>query len=316
MTGIAVTYAPPQSPEWLAARMDGIGGSDIATLLGLNPYKTPTQLWLDKTGRGEPFTGNYATDRGHYLEPFLLDCYRANRDRVIIDTAPDDIPSIIAHPEVHAARVSLDALAHDEHGTYVVEAKTVGRRAASHWDNDDMPEAYKAQVGYQLAVTGLDVAHVVADVAGEYQERIVEADPNFTAFVLDEVATWWWRHVHPEGPQLTPDPDPVRDRDVMAQVWTPDTDADPVVLDSVLVAQLRDTKAALAAARTDYEVAAATVQAAMADATEALDVTGCAVATWRPTKPRRSLDTKRLREDGLYEQYAVTGEPGRTFRVK
>ncbi|HFC9341278.1 TPA: YqaJ viral recombinase family protein, partial [Enterococcus hirae] len=39
--------------EWLEDRKKGIGGSDVATVLGLNKYKSPYQLWLEKTGQIE-----------------------------------------------------------------------------------------------------------------------------------------------------------------------------------------------------------------------------------------------------------------------
>ena len=39
--------------EWLKARRGGIGGSDVAACLGLNPWRTPVQVWEDKTGRAE-----------------------------------------------------------------------------------------------------------------------------------------------------------------------------------------------------------------------------------------------------------------------
>lgn len=37
--------------EWLAVRKQGIGSSDSATAVGLNPYKSQLELWLEKTGR-------------------------------------------------------------------------------------------------------------------------------------------------------------------------------------------------------------------------------------------------------------------------
>ena len=39
--------------EWLEDRRKGIGGSDVATILGLNQYKSAYQLWLEKTGQVE-----------------------------------------------------------------------------------------------------------------------------------------------------------------------------------------------------------------------------------------------------------------------
>ena len=38
--------------KWLAVRQSGIGGSDAAAAIGLNPYKSPLSLWMEKTGRG------------------------------------------------------------------------------------------------------------------------------------------------------------------------------------------------------------------------------------------------------------------------
>ena len=316
MTGVPVTWAAPQSDEWLTERGNGIGGSDIATLLGLNPYKTVTELWLEKTGRSEPFTGNYATDRGHALEAFLVGVYRDAHPGTVIDTAPDDMPSIVAHPDVPAARVSLDGLAHDKHHSYVLEVKTGGHRQLAQWDDDGIPQPYAVQVGYQLAVTGLDHAVVVADIGGEYLERRVDADDTFTAYILDEVAEWWWRHVHPDGPLHIPAPDPIRDRHILPRVWEPDVTLEPVVLDSVLVERLRDARAAKALALTDYAVACAEVQVALGEAVAGVDTSGDEVCRWGPVKGRTVVDTKRLIEDGIYDKYAVTGKPSRAFRVR
>ena len=59
--------------EQLAARKAGLGGSDVATILGLNPYKTPYQLWLEKTGRVEPddLSDNFAVKRGNDMEALV-----------------------------------------------------------------------------------------------------------------------------------------------------------------------------------------------------------------------------------------------------
>jgi len=49
-------------------RAKGIGGSELAAILGLDPYKTPLDVWMDKTGRSVRFEGNEATFRGNALE--------------------------------------------------------------------------------------------------------------------------------------------------------------------------------------------------------------------------------------------------------
>lgn len=55
---------------WLAFRAKGVGGSDMGTILGLNPYSTPYDLWLEKTGRQQPedISGKWAIVKGNALE--------------------------------------------------------------------------------------------------------------------------------------------------------------------------------------------------------------------------------------------------------
>ena len=184
MTAIGVCHAAPGSEQWRAQRALGVGGSEISTLLQLNPYATVLDLWLAKTGQAEPFAGNYATRRGQHMERFLLDTYAAEHPGTVIETAPADIPSIVAHKDVPVARVSLDGLAHSRAETAVIEAKTGNARQAAKWADGGMPDAYKAQAAYQLAVTGLDHCVVVADIVHE-DSKAVEAqlqradDPEF-----------------------------------------------------------------------------------------------------------------------------------------
>ena len=54
-----------------AERLTGLGGSDIGAILGLNPWRTPYQVFLEKTGQAEPFTGNLQTRFGSYAEEFV-----------------------------------------------------------------------------------------------------------------------------------------------------------------------------------------------------------------------------------------------------
>ena len=69
------------------------------------------------------------------------------------------------------------------------------------------------------------------------------------------------------------------------------------------------------ATRTDFEIVAAEVQAQMQESTVAVDSGGTKVATWVGTKARRSVDTARMKEAGIYDEFTMLGQPGRQFRV-
>jgi len=61
--------------QWLAERKKGIGGSDVGAILGVNPYRSRMDVWLDKTGRGGEVADNYAMARGRAMEPFLRQAF-------------------------------------------------------------------------------------------------------------------------------------------------------------------------------------------------------------------------------------------------
>ena len=61
--------------EWREARKGGVGGSDVGAILGLNPWKTPFEVWLEKTGRAEPpdLSGKESVEWGNRLEPLVAE---------------------------------------------------------------------------------------------------------------------------------------------------------------------------------------------------------------------------------------------------
>ena len=317
MTATVLCTAAPTSDEWLMWRPSGIGASEVATVLGYNPYATPLDLYLAKTGQAEPFTGNYATRRGQHLEAFILSTFADEHPGMVVESWPD-IPSMLAHPDVPALRASLDGLCHDKSTTAVVEIKSGSARQRGAWGDDTMPDAYLVQAQAQLAVTGLDVAYVAADIGGDYIERVVPRDDAFIDSMVQMVDHFWWNHCDPNGPRVMPDPDLVRDRDTLPRLWTADVTAEPVVLGADAIDRLRAAKAALNAAKTDYEVAAAEIQAQMRESVAAVDAAGDPVASWSPVKARESIDVKRLRAQypAIAADLTMTGQPGRSFRVK
>src|SRR6266404_2041612 len=70
---------PQNSKEWLAWRTSGLGASDAPVIMGVSPFTSQFELWLEKTGLGEreAFNPNAvkAMARGTLLEPEARDCY-------------------------------------------------------------------------------------------------------------------------------------------------------------------------------------------------------------------------------------------------
>lgn len=136
--------------EWLTNRSIGIGGSDIATVIGVNKYKTDYQLWKEKTGIevGEDISENEAVKRGIVSEPHLLGLLNAyypekkffNPD---ITFKRKDKPWMLAN---------LDGVSEDL--TEGLEIKTAKVRNLEHW-KDSIPDQYYCQVQWYMGVTGI-----------------------------------------------------------------------------------------------------------------------------------------------------------------
>ena len=63
------------SIDWHKARRKGLGGSDIAAILGISKWRTPMDVWVEKMGLVEPSEESYAMMRGRILEDAIAQWY-------------------------------------------------------------------------------------------------------------------------------------------------------------------------------------------------------------------------------------------------
>lgn len=123
---------------WHAFRALGVGGSDMSTILGLNPYSTPYELWLEKTNRQQPedISGKWAIVKGNALEVELRRRFRQlHPEYQVIDGTDISLVSK-QHPLMHA---SLDGFVYDEASDSwgVLEIKTANaNRGRTDWHDE------------------------------------------------------------------------------------------------------------------------------------------------------------------------------------
>lgn len=159
----------PGTDEWHAARANGIGGSEIAAVLGLSPYESRFSLWHRKKGLIGPVEETEEMYWGKEHEPAI--CRRFAREHPDLDVTPaptyrhPDRPWQIANPDRHA-------------GPDLFEAKTA--RDAIGWGEQGtagIPVHYRAQCIHYMDVTGARRCWVGVLIAGsEYREYVVEYD--------------------------------------------------------------------------------------------------------------------------------------------
>jgi putative phage-type endonuclease len=194
---------------WLEARNDGLGGSDMGTIMGLNKYATPLVLWLEKTGREEheDIGDKWAIVKGNALEVELRRRFRALHPEWSV-TSGTNI-SLISNKYPYL-RASLDGIIYDpESDSFgVLEIKTANaNRGRNDWHDDDgtliIPDYYMAQVTHYLAVTGWTWGYVYADIGEREPVEIrFERDEDDVNAVIKAAEEFWGFVQRDEMPQL------------------------------------------------------------------------------------------------------------------
>ena len=139
------------TPEWHRHRAQFRNASESAAVMGLNPWQTPYQLWLVRTGRLEvPVTA--PMQHGTRLEPMARAAYEEQTGAVMQ-------PLVLTKGDYSA---SLDGITLD--GDLIVEIKCPYKgQASALWQAvsvGEVPEHYRIQVQHQMMVSGAAQAHL------------------------------------------------------------------------------------------------------------------------------------------------------------
>lgn len=159
--------------EWLNVRTQGIGGSDVSVIAGINPYRSVHQLWLEKTGQTEPCeSGNEYTHFGTILEPIVKQEFTERTGIEIFEPK-----CIYQHKDYPFMLANLDGVVNVDGELCIFEAKTASAYKQDEW-NDRIPPEYMmrkaVRLGYRSHNTttcGLHVHIGRADLGETYEQQ-------------------------------------------------------------------------------------------------------------------------------------------------
>lgn len=187
---------PSSHEEWLKVRESGIGSSEVGTILGLNPFETPYQLWRRKVGIDAPKEQNFAMRAGHYLEDAVSLFYHDETGKDIIKASAGDW--IIRSNDRPYMQVSPDrtfwipGLPKNAQNKGILECKTTQMDV----DADSVPQHWFAQLQYQLGVAELPQGALAWLTMGrKFGYRDFEFDPEFFAYITEEVTRFWMDNI-------------------------------------------------------------------------------------------------------------------------
>ncbi len=173
--------------EWLGWRKKGIGGSDASVVCGINRYRSPIELWMDKTNQIPYQEAGEAAYWGTQLEA-LVKAEFTKRTGIEVNPANQ----LLQSEEYPFMLANLDGeCIHPTHRKCVFEAKTASAYKAGEWD-DAIPDEYMLQVQHYMAVTGYRGTYIAVLIGGNtFRWKFIERDEALISMLIQLESAFW-----------------------------------------------------------------------------------------------------------------------------
>ncbi len=322
--------------EWRAHGPQGdipftLGGSDIAAVFGVSPWKTPLELWKEKRGeleRKEPDNPDQL-EMGHLLEPIAAHWFGKKTGLTYYEDT-----TFYQHPRYEWALANVDRRYTTEDGEpAVLECKCTSFHKRDDWAEDKYPYYYELQVRFYMAVLNvnhgafaclwgnnpandfkypfverdLEIEKMIFDVCQEFIDSLYAGVPPTMEGVKTETALKALKRIYEKGNALLP-PIEFGDKNGKVLKRISEIDAD--------IKRKKDELKALEDQRDEYTVKI--IEALKENESGVYtDKDGTVYTAKYPTKTTNRIDTKRLKEEDP-ETYNKWLKPSvsRTFSVK
>lgn len=293
---------------WLNERKKGIGGSDVAAILGLSKWSTPFQVYADKRGEAEDKPGNVDMLIGTMLEPWLFEEYKRVEGADI-----QKIDEILYDDEYPFLFANVDGLRPDR----VVEFKTA--RDDSEWGQpgtDQVPTPYFLQTQHYMRVTKKPLCDLgVLFKSSRVPELVIyriERNEEVLDAVIPKLVEFWNCVVEGVAPAaISSDDANWKYRKSEPKAISASDDI------AKSAADLRRVKDAMATLKEQQDLLEAKIKEYM-QTNDVLKSGSEILATWKTANGATKIDADRLRAEQpkLAEQYSKTFPGVRKFLLK
>lgn len=180
---------------WLNWRRKGIGGSDASVVCGVNKYKSPVELFMEKTGQLPAEEAGETAYWGRQLEPLIKAEFTKRTGIEVVS-----VNKLLRSKEYSFMLANLDGVCkHLSYGTCVFEAKTASTYKACEWE-DGIPIEYMLQLQHYLAITGYSGAYIAVLIGGNtLKYQFIERDEELISMLISRERDFW-EHVQSDIP--------------------------------------------------------------------------------------------------------------------
>lgn len=295
--------------KWLALRNKGIGGSDIAVIVGMNNWKSPFQLWAEKTGETaqEDLSDNEFIYWGNVLEEAVANrfCELTGKTVRRCGMLQDEVvPYFLAN---------VDRLVVGEQAG--LEIKTTSSFKRKEWDEDKLPDSYYLQCQWYMGITGFPKWYIAVLIGGnKFIWKEIPRNEDDIAAIRQAGMEFWDKvqtHTMPEldgsdscGKILSEKFNRVEDNTVML----------PSIA-SQYITRIDELDATEKVVSAEKEKLKNELKLLLGNAEHG--VIGSRKVNWTAVAGRTSIDSKALKKDlpDVYSRYAKTGKPSRKFTI-
>ena len=204
--------------EFQQERQSGIGSSDMPAILGISPFRSAVDVYLEKIGERPASPVSPAMRFGLKVEPIIADEYEEMTDSTL-----NRRETFYRHPDHEWFITHPDRFVQNDGGrfTRLVELKSVGPWMTKRRDReggiigenmwgepgtDEVPEYVIVELQHRLEIIntrfGIEYADIAAFFRGPAETKIytVKYDPELGKLMLDRAMKFWFDHVLKKQP--------------------------------------------------------------------------------------------------------------------
>ncbi len=275
-------------------RSNCIGGSDIAAIIGVSKYKTPLQLWAEKKGLLKTKLTE-AMELGTELEEFVAQKFTKTTGIKVRREA-----KMLKHPKYPYLVGHIDRRVKGKNE--ILECKTTSAWKAKEWENGDIPEDYILQVNWYLGLKGWNKGYIACLIGGQkFVWQTINFDKELYEFCVKKAIEFYEEYLQKDMPPIAV----ADDNPILPEIY-PDKNEEAQLPEELKeeLDNLLERREELTVEIKKYEKEKGDVDARI----KQIIGTSSAVYTdrwkvyWKEST-KKSIDTQKLLEDGLYDNY-------------
>lgn len=297
--------------KWLKTRNLGIGGSDAGAIMGMNPWKGPYELWLEKTGQviPEDISGKESVYWGTVLEETVAEEFARRAEKRVRRAG------MMQNNENPWMLANVDRLVIGEKAG--LECKTTNAFSVKEWEADSLPDSYYWQCQHYMLVTGLPVWYIAVLIGGNHFDfKAIPKNDDDVKALYDAENEFWNKNVKE---RIMPEIDGSKSTKQAIDYMHPESkdeskidltsDADEYIQ---MIAGYKSQEKEMKSKITEYENK---LKLMIGD--NETGFTNSHRITWKSQSGRITLDSKKIKEElpDVYEKYKKVGKPIRELNI-